>query len=525
MKVYLVWGFLGAGKTTLINYLLSTGFFQQKKVVILENESGSESVDGTMLQSYQYTVVDIKGGCVCCTLRLTLVETLQKIEQEYHPDMVWMEASGLASLEDLKSIPGLALDGVISVLDVMQYRFLMKLNPVFYRRQFYFSSIVFLTKTDNIDVELVEDIVKDLWSFQPSLYIVRDYEELRHIDWQTFEKIWKEQQMLFLPAIRNQRIPQFETHTFYLKTPVDWDFWENDFVRLNNLFGGDIIRAKGILTDSQGVSRKYDFADGCMESKEFPNVHTDGKNFLSIWWNSSVKHSPDSWLSFFLNAQELSCSVTELELKDESLCEFLNFDLSMLTPDLTDILYRLKREALAVCNPRLGVRFVTGNKIDKSHLKVGGISFQPSYIITKTLQNADFYILMVSTVGKELDSWIEAKKESGDVVEAFIADGIGSALAEEIVAYGQKKIEKLLQQWGLNASNAYSPGYCDWNVSEQKMFFSLLPSAFCDIQLTDSCLMLPIKSVSSLIGAGMKIQKKAYGCAICKNKNCYKRKL
>lgn len=172
MKVYLVWGFLGAGKTTLINYLLSTGFFQQKKVVILENESGSESVDGTMLQSYQYTVVDIKGGCVCCTLRLTLVETLQKIEQEYHPDMVWMEASGLASLEDLKSIPGLALDGVISVLDVMQYRFLMKLNPVFYRRQFYFSSIVFLTKTDNIDVELVEDIVKDLWSFQPSLYIV-----------------------------------------------------------------------------------------------------------------------------------------------------------------------------------------------------------------------------------------------------------------------------------------------------------------------------------------------------------------
>lgn len=466
MKVYLVWGFLGAGKTTLINYLLSTGFFQQKKVVILENESGSESVDGTMLQSYQYTVVDIKGGCVCCTLRLTLVETLQKIEQKYHPDMVWMEASGLASLEDLKSIPGLALDGVFSVLDVMQYRFLMKLNPVFYRRQFYFSSIVFLTKTDNIDAELVEDIVGDLWSFQPSLYIVRDYKELQHIDWQTFEKIWKGQQILFLPAIRNQSIPQFETYTFYLNTPVDWDFWENDFVRLNNLFGGDIIRAKGILSDFQGISRKYDFVDGCMESTEFPSAHTDEKNFLSVWWNASVKHAPNSWLSFFLNAQELPCSVTELELKNESLCELLNFDFSMLTLDLADILYRLKREVLAICKPRLGLRFVVGNRIDKSHFKVGEISFQPSYIITKTLQNADFYIIMVSTVGKELDSWIEAKRESGDVVEAFIADGIGSALAEEIIACGKKKIEKMLQQWGLNASYASSFGYCDWDVWE-----------------------------------------------------------
>lgn len=525
MKVYLVWGFLGAGKTTLINYLLSTSFFQKKKVVILENESGSESVDGKMLQSYQYTVVDMKGGCVCCTLRLKLVETLRKIEQEYNPDVVWMESSGLASLEELRSIPGLSFDGVISVLDVMQYAFLMKLNPVFYRRQFYFSSIVFLTKTDKMKSEQVENIVHDLWSFQPLLHVVRDYKEMQYADWLSFKKIWKEQQTLFLPAIRSQAIPQFNTYTFYLDTPVDWDFWENDFVRLNHLFGGEIVRAKGIISDSQGIRRKYDFVDGCMKSEELPGIYTDNYSFLSIWWNATAEHSPNSWLSFFLNAQELSCSATGLDLKDESLCEFLGFDLSVLNPDLADILYRLKKEALAVCKPRLGIRFVTGNKIDKSHLKVGGISFQPSYIITKVLQNVDFYILMVSTVGEELDSWIEAERETGDVVEAFIADGIGSALAESIVDYGQKEVGRLLQQWGLNTSNAYSPGYCDWDVSEQKMFFSLLPNAFCGIHLTDSCLMLPIKSVSSLIGVGVETRKKAYGCAICKNKNCYKRKI
>lgn len=524
MKVYLVWGFLGAGKTTLINYLLSTDFFQKKKIVILENESGHESVDSKMLQSYKYTVVDMKGGCVCCTLRLKLVETLRKIEHEYNPDIVWMESSGLASLEELKSIPGLTLDGVISVLDVMQYEFLMRLNATFYRRQFYFSSIVFLTKTNNMETEQVENIVRDLWSFQPLLHVIHDYRELQSINWESFERIWRGSQMLFLPVIGNKTIPQFDTYTFYLDSPIDWDFWNNDFARLNSLFGGEIIRAKGIISDSQGIKRKYDFVDGCMKNEELPGIHTDTSSLLSVWWNVETKYAPDYWLTFFLNTQELSCSVGDLELKDESLCEFLSFDFPVLNPDLANILYRLKKEALAICKPRLGLRFVTGKKVDKSHLKVGGISFQPSYIITKALQNADFYILMVSTVGKELDSWIETKRCFGDVIEAFIADGIGSALAEEIVAYGQKEVEKMLQQWGLNASNAYSPGYCDWNVSEQKMFFSLLPDVFCSVRLTDSCLMLPIKSVSSLIGAGREAKKKAYGCDICKNKNCYKRK-
>ena len=68
MDVYLVWGFLGSGKTTLINHLLSISLFKGQKVVVLENESGKESVDGEMLRLSQYTVVDVKGGCVCCTV-------------------------------------------------------------------------------------------------------------------------------------------------------------------------------------------------------------------------------------------------------------------------------------------------------------------------------------------------------------------------------------------------------------------------------------------------------------------------
>ena len=115
MDIYLVWGFLGSGKTTLINHLLS-GYLKEKKVVVLENESGKESVDGSFLKSRQFSVVDMKAGCICCTLRLKLVESLHEISRLYNPDVVLIEPSGLASLEELQRIPNLNLSGVISLL-------------------------------------------------------------------------------------------------------------------------------------------------------------------------------------------------------------------------------------------------------------------------------------------------------------------------------------------------------------------------------------------------------------------------
>lgn len=524
MKVYLVWGFLGSGKTTLINYLLSADFFSDKKLVVLENESGCESVDGEILRTHHYTVVDVMGGCVCCTLRLKLMEVLQNIKERYAPDVVLIESSGIASLEDMKSIPGLPIDGAVSVLDVLQYDFLMKLNPTFYRRQFYFSSVVFLTKTEKADGEQVERIVRNLWAFQPLLHIVRDYKELDKSSWQAFEKVWEEQKSMYLPVMRKADIPRFERQTYYAESPVDKDFFGESFLHLNALFGRDVMRAKGFLEGEDKNWIKFDYAGGYISHEVIVGLSGNRDTCFSAWRNADEKKVETHWISFFMNAMELPCSAAELVLTDESLCENLGFDISLLNTEVAEMLSRLKKEALSICAPRLGIRFVTGKKIDKEHLLVGGITFKPSYIITKALQDADFYVLMLSTVGKELDEWMEGKRLSGDVMEAFIADGIGSALAEAIVAYGRQKVEEVLQQWGLNAGNAYSPGYCDWNVSEQKLFFSLLPKDFCGVRLTDSCLMLPIKSVSSLIGAGPRMQKKAYGCAICKNKNCYKRK-
>ena len=113
MKTYIIWGFLGSGKTTLINYLL-TKRLNDKKVVVLENESGKESVDGAVLQSEHFNVVNMDAGCICCSLRLKLVDAITEIRQKLNPDILLIEPSGLASLEDLYRIRGLQLSGVLS---------------------------------------------------------------------------------------------------------------------------------------------------------------------------------------------------------------------------------------------------------------------------------------------------------------------------------------------------------------------------------------------------------------------------
>ena len=114
MNIYIIWGFLGSGKTTLINYLLSS-YLSGKKVVVNENESGTESVDSVLLRSKNYQVKDLNSGCICCTLRQELPIAIKEIEISVRPDILLIEPSGLASLEDLVRIPDIRIDGIISL--------------------------------------------------------------------------------------------------------------------------------------------------------------------------------------------------------------------------------------------------------------------------------------------------------------------------------------------------------------------------------------------------------------------------
>lgn len=178
-------------------------------------------------------------------------------------------------------------------------------------------------------------------------------------------------------------------------------------------------------------------------------------------------------------------------------------------------------EVVLVCKPQYMYKIYGGEVEDKFRIKIDNKQFKPGRIINSYLDGTEQFCVFVTTAGAELDNMKNEARGQGDLVKEFVLDSIGSVVAEACVT---KISDELYQLSSMEHSYSYSPGYCGWKLSEQKSLFDLLPDKPCGIELTESCLMLPIKSVSGIIALGSKIERKAYSCAICNNINCYKRK-
>ena len=152
-------------------------------------------------------------------------------------------------------------------------------------------------------------------------------------------------------------------------------------------------------------------------------------------------------------------------------------------------------------------------------------AFDMGRIILRQLQGSEAYALFVCTSGTEFEDYQQRLKDEGDMVRIFIADALGSVIAEHCAdvmeACLQESIDKL--QW--HHTNRFSPGYCGWHVSQQQRLFPLFGGQTCGVRLTDSSLMVPIKSVSGIMGVGKKVRKLDYTCGLCDFKQCYKRRL
>ncbi len=112
----------------------------------------------------------------------------------------------------------------------------------------------------------------------------------------------------------------------------------------------------------------------------------------------------------------------------------------------------------------------------------------------------------------------------GDLMKGYVVDVIGSEIVEKAMDKIQDILQDEMKQIGLGITDRYSPGYCDWHVSEQQKLFSLFPQNYCNIRLSETSLMDPIKSVSGIIGIGKKAEKKGYTCDFCQVKDCIYRK-
>lgn len=177
-----------------------------------------------------------------------------------------------------------------------------------------------------------------------------------------------------------------------------------------------------------------------------------------------------------------------------------------------------------VCHPSFCYTIKDNVTIGRSGIIVDDVNFRTGKVISSYLDKAEAIAFFIATAGLEFENWLKDLHKQGDVWNMFLADAIGSEIAEATTRAVSDELEKEAKLNRLNISNSYSPGYCGWTVKEQQKLFSLLPSEPCGVKLTDSSLMLPIKSVSGIIGLGSQLEKKVYGCDICNMKTCYKKR-
>ena len=150
--------------------------------------------------------------------------------------------------------------------------------------------------------------------------------------------------------------------------------------------------------------------------------------------------------------------------------------------------------------------------------------FEMGSIILRQLRGSEAFALFVCTSGLEFETYQQRLKEQGDMVRVFIADALGSVIAENCADQMEKALQESIDKLGWMHTNRFSPGYCGWHVSQQQLLFPLFQGHTCGVKLTDSSLMIPIKSVSGIIGLGEKVRKLEYTCGLCDFKQCYKRK-
>ena len=150
--------------------------------------------------------------------------------------------------------------------------------------------------------------------------------------------------------------------------------------------------------------------------------------------------------------------------------------------------------------------------------------FKMGNIILRQLRGSEAFALFICTSGLEFETYQHRLKEQGDMVRVFIADALGSVIAEKCADQMEKALQESIDKLGWKHTNRFSPGYCGWHVSQQQLLFPLFQGHTCGVKLTDSSLMIPIKSVSGIIGLGEKVRKLEYTCGLCDFKQCYKRK-
>lgn len=178
-KIDIVSGFLGAGKTTLIKKLLAEAF-PGEKLVLIENEFGEISIDGGFLKDSGVQISEMSSGCICCSLVGDFNKALKDVHEQFHPDRILIEPSGVGKLSDMivaventvKDVPDMKLNSFVTVADATKVKIYMKNFGEFYNNQIESAGTIILSRTQRLSQEKLEAAVALLREKNPNAAIL-----------------------------------------------------------------------------------------------------------------------------------------------------------------------------------------------------------------------------------------------------------------------------------------------------------------------------------------------------------------
>lgn len=183
-KITIFSGFLGAGKTTLIQKLIQEGYVGEK-LVLIENEFGEIGIDGGFLQDAGVEITEMNSGCICCSLVGDFGKALEKVLEQYHPDRILIEPSGVGKLSDvIRAVQNIhahdvELDGFTTVVDAKKCKMYQKNFGEFFNNQITYASCLILSHTAGLSQEKLDDCVRRLRTCNEKAPIVTtDWAEL-----------------------------------------------------------------------------------------------------------------------------------------------------------------------------------------------------------------------------------------------------------------------------------------------------------------------------------------------------------
>ncbi|MDR1791529.1 MAG: hypothetical protein LBR20_07790 [Propionibacteriaceae bacterium] len=171
--------------------------------------------------------------------------------------------------------------------------------------------------------------------------------------------------------------------------------------------------------------------------------------------------------------------------------------------------------------PRYSYRIVDGEVDGDAVVLASGTRFQVGEVLARLLRGSRQFAVFAATAGQPFQDFQDTLKLEGDIFKDYVADAIGSCIAEAAGDVMEKDVAAQVPGW--RHTNRVSPGYCGWPLLEQKALFAELDDQL-GISLSDVCLMRPIKSISGMIGIGPDVLERQYGCGYCTIENCYRRK-